>query len=281
MKKLTDLVGQGIQILLNGLQTRGQKTKKQAEPAAYESDYPQSLDTDERMLREDLNPVGELRVDTPTRQPAAPALKTRRPKAAGGSTVRDLLPAFWTFASVFSLLLNFILIALLLLVGRELFVLKSLVADELLSGLYSNFVLMDQASIKTEINVRKDIPVTFDLPISQNITVTLTGDVPISGANVVINTGGLAINSPADIVLPAGQPLPIHLEMTVPVTTIVPVDLIVPVDIPLNQTDLHAPFSGLQTVITKFYDVTVPSVKTPRDIPFCETFPAICEFYFK
>jgi hypothetical protein len=282
MKKPTNLIGQAIQSILNGLQTRGQKSQKQYEQQTEFSDYPDSLDTDERMLRENLDPIGEIPAaayNPPTDQPTPTARARKAPAAQPKQS--SFLPAFWTIASGFSLLLNVVLIAVLLLVGRELFVLKSLVADELLSGLYSNFVLMDQARITTEISVKKDIPVTFDLPISQDLVVTLNGAVPISGANVVINTGGLAIDSTADIVLPAGVQLPIHLEMTVPVTTNVPVDLIVPVDIPLNQTDLHAPFTGLQTVISTFYNVTLPEVKTPQDIPFCDTFPGICEYYFK
>ena len=52
-------------------------------------------------------------------------------------------PAFWTIASLISLSINIFLIVLLILMGRQLFALKGLVADQLVSGLYENFVLME------------------------------------------------------------------------------------------------------------------------------------------
>jgi hypothetical protein len=54
-----------------------------------------------------------------------------------------LLPAFWTIAGIFSVVLNIILIVALILVGRQLFALKSLIQDGLIEGLYQNFVLLE------------------------------------------------------------------------------------------------------------------------------------------
>ncbi|HEY3311487.1 MAG TPA: hypothetical protein VGK00_07595 [Anaerolineales bacterium] len=190
------------------------------------------------------------------------------------------LPAFWTVASALSLVVNIILIIALVLVGRELFVLKSLVGDKLLGGLYENFIYMDQAHIQTSINVSDTIPISFTLPISQDTVVVLNQDTHISGANVRINTGGIAINSPANIVLPAGTNLPVHLELSVPVTTTVPINIQVPVDIPLQQTELHKPFIGLQQVVAPFYNLLQPQVKGPQDIGLCKPFSLFCSFYF-
>ena len=112
---------------------------------------------------------------------------------------------------------------------------------------------MDTAHIKTNITVTDNIPINFNLPISQDTVVTLTQNTTINGANVRINSGGLSINSAANIILPAGTNLPVHLELTVPVNTTVPIQLNVPIDIPLQNTELHKPFIGLQQVVSPFY----------------------------
>ena len=162
-------------------------------------------------------------------------------------------PAFWTITGVISLVVNLVLLVVLILVGRELFGIKALLNDQLIGGLATNFALMDQAKITTNVVVQDTIPVQFTLPVSQNTTVVLTKDTHITGATVNLSTGGLSItNAPADIVLPAGTPLKIQLEMDIPVDASVPISLNVPVDIPLNQTELHEPFVGLQNVVAPY-----------------------------
>jgi len=170
-------------------------------------------------------------------------------------------PAFWTVASILSLAVNVILLVLLILLGRNLFDIKGLINHQLIGGLYYNFLLMDQARIKTSVQVEDTIqvedsmPVVFDLPLEQDTTVVLTKETPIKNATIYLN--GQPV--PIDIVLREGTPLSIHLDLTVPVNqTIpvsldVPVNLTVPVEIPLNETDLHRPFIGLQNVISPFY----------------------------
>ncbi len=191
-----------------------------------------------------------------------------------------VLPAFWTVASVLSFVVNVVLILVLVLLARELFVLKAMVGNKLLGGLYENFIFMDQAHIKTQITVADNIPINFTLPISQDTVVTLTQNTPISGATVRINSGGLAINSLANIVLPAGTTLPVHLELTVPVNTSVPIQINVPVDIPLDQTELHKPFIGLQQVIAPFYQLLQPQIKSSQDMSFCKSFSSFCSVFF-
>jgi hypothetical protein len=85
--------------------------------------------------------------------------------------------------------------------------------------------------------------------------VTLSEDVTINGASVTVFTGGLNINNArANIVLPQGTVLPIFIQgLAVPVDQQVLAELDVAVDIPLNQTDLHEPFVGLQKVVEPFY----------------------------
>jgi len=191
-------------------------------------------------------------------------------------------PAFWTVASIFSMIVNVILIIILLVVARQLFSLKSMVGDGLLGGLYQNFILMDQASIKTNVVVETTIPVRFTLPVKTNTSVTLTENTRIDGALVTLNTGGLNItNAPANIILPAGTVLPIALDITVPVDTQIPVTLNVPVDIPLDQTELHAPFVGLQGVVSPYYWLLQPQIKSEADIPACKYSLGLCGWFFK
>jgi hypothetical protein len=200
----------------------------------------------------------------------------RRPFFELGKT----LPAFWTVASSLSFIVNVILIVVLVVLARELFVLKAIVGNNLIGGLYENFIYMDQAHINTNITVAETIPINFTLPISQDTVVTLTKNTTINGANVRINSGGLSINSAANIVLPAGTNLPVHLELSVPVTTTVPININVPVDIPLDQTELHKPFIGLQQVVAPFYWLLQPKTATAANIDACKSLNGFCNWFF-
>jgi hypothetical protein len=81
----------------------------------------------------------------------------------------------------------------------------------------------------------------------------LTADTYVQNATVNLTTGGLSIvNAPTDIVLRAGTELPVKLDILVPVDTTVPVNLEVAVEIPLEETQLHTPFVGLQNVVSPY-----------------------------
>jgi hypothetical protein len=190
-------------------------------------------------------------------------------------------PAFWTVASIISMVVNLILVVLLLFLGQQLFTLKGIVQNQVLGGLYTNFQMMDEAHIRTTIPVSTDVaakfdlpltglqvPAKFDLPLNTMTTVRLTEDTFISRATLYnLNAGSLSIaRATLDITLPAGTMLPVELNLTVPVdqmisldSVVVPVDqtipvnLLVEVDIPLEQTELHHPFVGLQEVVKPYY----------------------------
>lgn len=180
--------------------------------------------------------------------------------AAVQSTQRRRLnigPAFWTTASIISLAINVILIVALLGLGTQVFALKNVIEQQVLGGLYKNFILMDQAHIRTNIPVTTDVPAKFTLPLKTNTTVVLVEDTTLTNATVArLETGGLSIyNAPATIVLPKGTKLPIALDLTVPVDQKIPVSLNVAVDIPLKETELHEPFVGLQEVVRPYYQL--------------------------
>lgn len=172
-----------------------------------------------------------------------------------GSGFRDkVLPAFWSVGSALSILLNIILLVIVVFLFNQLSTIKEILTNEVVGGLYYNFLLMDQATIQTTIEVEDSIPVQFDLPLKKNTVVVLTEDTPITGATVTMNTGGLNIRSaPTNIILPEGTELPVRLNFTVPVDTEVPISLTVPVNIPLAETELHRPFVGLQEVVAPLF----------------------------
>jgi len=201
-----------------------------------------------------------------------------------------IAPAFWTIASLLSLGINILLITALLITGRQLFTLKSTIEQQLLTGLYDNFTLMDQAHIvstvgvETTIQVQDTIPVIFDLPISQDTQVVLTQDTPVEDVSILLNGVWL----PTNIILPAGTPLDIKLDFTVPVSQTVPVNLTVPVslqvpvDIPLDQTELHEPFTGLQQVVSPYRMLLSNTPDSAAEIDACQSWWVgwICRLVF-
>jgi len=173
-------------------------------------------------------------------------------------------PAFWTIASITSMIVNIILVVVLLVSLPNLKKLDAsnllVLGNQLFGGLYINFEKMDRAHIKSSIPVETTIPVKFDLQLNQQTNVVLSQDVRIDNAVVTVKTGGLNItNALTTIVLPQGTTLPIVLNLTVPVDTTVPVVMSANVDIPLDQTELHEPFVGLQEVVKPFYCMFNPS----------------------
>jgi hypothetical protein len=189
-------------------------------------------------------------------------------------------PAFWTVSGLLSLTVNIILFIIILILVRQIFAIKQLVGDQLIGGLYQNFVKMDQARIKTmvvvedTIQVNDTIPVVFTLPLKQQTEVVLASDAPIKKAIVYLN--GAAV--PTDIVLKKGTKLNIYLDLsvpvnqTIPVTLNVPVKLEVPVEIPLSSTELHEPFVGLQGVLAP-YKALIDPLPNSWEEAFCDFMP--------
>jgi hypothetical protein len=228
----------------------------------------------------DETPVGETGPAEAGAEGASPSTARRSPLPPNVERYvwqGKIGPAFWTVASVFSLAVNIFLIAILILVGRELFSLKSLVSTQLIGGLYKNFVRMDDAHIVTTIQVedtiqvKDQIPVVFTLPLQQDTQVVLTRNAPVKNATIFLN--GAAV--PLDIILKKGTALDIRLDMTIPVSQSVPVvlnvpvNLTVPVDIPLNQTELHEPFLGLRDVVAPYNDLLKPLPDSWQETSFC------------
>jgi hypothetical protein len=238
-----------------------------AEPAGLVEDLPSGPSQEETAFpSQDDNPGRRLRALEASGKDTPPAKLPWRYR---------LLPnregthrAFWDVATIFSLIVNVILVCLLVILASQIKTLKGTV-NNLLGGLYGNFVKMDEASINTTIMVDAQIPLDFNLPVVQNTEVILTRDVEIPSAHVVINTGGLAIDSLASVTLPVGTSLPIALNLNIPVQSTIPVSLQVPVSIPLSRTELHDPFTGLQSTLRPLYCLLNKNAQYPAGVYIC------------
>ena len=191
-----------------------------------------------------------------------------RPEAAVPGGTLGFFPLFWTIASALSLTINVLLCLLIfgLLSIREP-ITKTVTGQSsgILGGLYSNFQAMDQATIRSNIPVDASIPLDIMVPVNNaGAAITMVGAPAEFDAHVIINTGVLKINAPARVtLLRSVTPLNINLQgLVVPVQTSVPVHLDVPVNIPLNQTELHQPFVGLQEVVRPWYCLFLPKTDT-------------------
>ena len=197
-------------------------------------------------------------------EPPPPAGKQR----AGG--LPAYLPAFWTIASIISLVFNIVLVVLVVGLLRSFGSLDARsIGSGVLGGLYSNFERMDGAHIKTTIPIRTSLPLDLTVPVQTTTGITLARDVSIPGAHVRINTPLFNIDAPANVTLPAGTSMEVVIGMSLPVKTDVPVALDVPVDIALQQTDLHPALVGLQDTIQPLYCMLDPMAQTALGEPVC------------
>jgi hypothetical protein len=187
------------------------------------------------------------------------------------------LPAFWTVACIFSLIVNVILLAILISFGHNFFELKSSLAKGLVNGTYENLALMDKAHIVTSVPVNTSVqlqdtlPVVFDLPINQSTQLSLAQDTRISGAYIYLNNTAVL----TDLTLPANTPIQANFDINIPVNTTVPLSITVPVaiqvpvDIAIDQTDLHQSIVGLQGVIEPYKTIMDSSFNSPQDFLMC------------
>jgi hypothetical protein len=212
-------------------------------------------------------PLAELSILPQSKQVEQPA----EPPAPQSTGVQDVprrekfLRALWTLTSLISMVVNVVVIIVLIVLlwaYRDIQLpegVDTTMVNKLLNGLYSNFEKMDRATIETVIPVDAQIPLNITVPVQTTTQITLSETVNIPNAQVVINTGGLNINSSARVTLPAGTPLTINLNFDLPVQDTIPVHLDVPVKIPMAETELHEPFVGLQDVVRPLYCLVEPN----------------------
>jgi len=203
------------------------------------------------------------KLQAPPPKPAPAPVSAAPTESAAKERRYKFLPAFWTIASVMSFTVNIVLLIVLLILLQMLGSIQLTADDQisgLLGGLYSNFVKMDQATIATNIPVDATIPLDIVVRVNTaDASIRLSRDVVIPNAHVLITEGGVQINARARVTLPAGQDLFIDIDgFDLPVKADIPVHLDVPVSIPLDQTELHEPFTGLQQVVKPWYCLVEP-----------------------
>jgi hypothetical protein len=199
----------------------------------------------------------------------APVPKPSTPNGSGWGNNR-ILPVFWTIASVLSLVVNAIMLLLVIFLVRGMGSLNvTSLGPGVVSGLYNNFELMDQAHIKTTIPVQTSIPLNLSIPVQTTTGITLAQAVTIPGAHVKITTDLFNIDAPANVTLPAGTSLNVTMNFTVPVQSDVPVTLNVPVDIALHDTELHPAIAGFQDSLRPLYCIVTPAGLSLSGEPVC------------
>jgi len=210
---------------------------------------------------------------TPTAPEAAPVpIQPPVPQRIKRTRTERIFQAFWTVTGVMSLVVNGILLAAIIYLLSTIASLQLTATGtgaSVLAGFYSNFEKMDRASIVSSIPVDAQIPLNITVPIQKTTMIRLASDATITNAHVRINTGTLNIDAPAQVTLPAGTTLEVALDFEIPVQNAVPVHLDVPVNIPLAQTQLHEPFSGLQDVVRPFLCLLQPNVLGVDGLPVC------------
>jgi hypothetical protein len=169
--------------------------------------------------------------------------------------------AFKNFAIVFSFVVNFVLVMILLLSPGPIFQAKNQIAEPLLNDMDRAFAGLGETDIVSTVHIAESPLIKFDLPIHQNIAVTLTEAVPLQvPATFFLPGGGGSINGTVYLKLPVDMRLPIELQMTVPVSENVPITMTVPVTINLNE-------GGLEPAIIELRNVFQPINATLQSLP--------------
>ncbi len=158
--------------------------------------------------------------------------------------------AFKSFAIIFSFVLNFFLLIVLLLLSPLVFpVILNNTVEPIVGGLNDSFIMMSNATISTTIPLDKELQLNTVIPLSTTTDVRIIQDVPLSvNATFILPAGGGTINGTVVLALPANTTLPVALNLDVPVNQPVHVSTDVPVQIQLSETDLGVPFTKLQNL---------------------------------
>lgn len=175
---------------------------------------------------------------------------TEQPNSnAKRSFLSRLWGAFKNFAILFSFIVNFVLIIVLLLSPGPIFTTKAQVVEPLLGDLDGAFAALGDTTIRTQVDIEDSMPVVFSLPLEQNTDVVLTEAVPLQvPATFLLPGGGGSIKGTVSLNLPRGQVLPVNLDMDVPVNTKIPVMMQVPVEIKLDEAGMGPAIEQLRAV---------------------------------
>lgn len=167
--------------------------------------------------------------------------------------------AFKTFAIIFSFIMNFVLLIVLMAVGGLIIPIVNDIVEPIVGGLNDSFVDMSEATISQEIEIDTTMPISFVLPLElKNTEVVLAGPVDVSTpATFVLPGGGGQISGQVFLTLEPGLVLPVNITENVPVDQEIPVTMSVPVEIPLAETELGTPFLTLRGLFAPLNDLLI------------------------
>lgn len=175
--------------------------------------------------------------------------------------------AFKNFALLMSFALNILFIVILIAAATMIIPSIKEIAEPMVSGVNNSFAEINDAHIVRTIQVEDSVPIKFELPVSTITEVTLVEPVPMSvPTNFVLPGGGGTINGTVFFELPTGTVLPVQLDVLVPVDQVVPVELSVDVDIPIEETELDAPFGELQAIFGPLGEVLSGLPENNREV---------------
>jgi hypothetical protein len=165
---------------------------------------------------------------------------------------------FWRFMVIFSFIVNFILVLVLLGLVLLIFDIKNNIATPLVNGLHSSFVGLRDSTIDWTIPVDQQallngaIPVTLNIPLQQNTLVRLTEDVPITvqadiTGPIILSNATVSLSLPRDLVLPVALDLNVPVQQDLQLNNQpMGVTMDVRAVIPLSQTQLADPVNNLE-----------------------------------
>lgn len=159
--------------------------------------------------------------------------------------------AFKSFAIIFSFVTNLVLLIVLFVAAPLILPIVNDIAKPIVGGLNESFEDMNAATIQRTIHVSDTIPVVLNVPLSTTTTVVVVEDVNLNvPATFTFPDGGGQIRGQVELDLPVNMRLPVQLNLDVPIDEELPVQLAVEAIIPLNETELGAPFSRLQELFS-------------------------------
>ncbi len=195
-------------------------------------------------------------MSTKPKADSEPTATTEVEETAPSKPRRNFWEAFKNFAIVFSFIVNFILVLVLILAPFPTLVITDQFAKPLLKNLDDAFAALGQTVIKADVPLNQTMPIKFDLPLNQDTVVVLTEPVPLqANATFMLPGGGGAINGTVSLNLPTGLALPVTLDLMVPVSTTIPVVLNVPVELNLDKSGMGPAIEQLRGVFSPLSDM--------------------------
>jgi hypothetical protein len=195
--------------------------------------------------------------------PRFPEDARHRPETALSS---PYLRTFWTVGTILSVVANVVL-ARMLITGRG--VPSPGSSEALLTTAYASLTQIENAHIRATIPLQASLSTDPSVPITTSTRISLARDALVRGAHVTISGGGLSIDSPADVTLPAGTELDVNIDLAALLQSGLPVTAVVALDIPVRDTELQPAFKELKETLRQLVCARSPGATLSDGTPIC------------